>query len=376
MARGRKTINGNFDYYWHYVHALQDVKLLKVIRKHGALAYGVYFELLSLIYRDKGYYLEYNDDISDYLAFHFVADQQDVQRAVVDMAEEGLFDRQIFDNFRILTSSRIQKQYLLMSQKLNRKDRAIHPDLDLVKDEDGEDGGNNLLELNRIKSNLIELNSNDSNKIVTKEKKRKEIKYISHNQSLSSIPESTTEDSVQSEPDISDLSAQNRHLTSDKAQSGKTYQPNTNGDSRGNSGDSMEPPDLDPVQAVVNAWNERFKGTTGAFEEFYIPEMLRLKISERLKTDDLVSIKKVFDYARHEFDEDRKNNRTFIWTLPAMFSKRSTYERTKEKSERYQRQQLGNQRAVMGYSNPETYASAEDWANFGKEIGTKYATVR
>ena len=356
------------------------------MRKYGPTASAVFSEILSVVYRGEGYFCKVDNDLfEDVAEAIFCPDSNLVAQIINDFVQAGLFDQNIYNRKRVLTSAAIQKRVLEMA--VWRKDYQIDPELLLVspnkpkvnhRETSGKPLGNPGLPTENQDKTMGNpgLPPGKPRFPSPKEKRREEKVNSSYNPSLSFIPESATEESFHqeqpSEPDTSDLSGQNRSLTGDKAQPGKTYQETANGDSRGNFGDSA----TTPVQAVVNAWNERFQGTKGVNTDFYLSPMLERNISERLKTHDLETICKVFDYARHEYEEDAKNNRPFIWTLNAMFNKKSTFDLNLEKAERFQRQKLGNQRAVMGYSDPATYASADEWANFGKEIETKYATVR
>ncbi len=60
MARPFKQ---GIDYFPFDVELLSDRKLRRPKNKYGYLASVIYLALLCLIYKDKGYYLDYSEDV-------------------------------------------------------------------------------------------------------------------------------------------------------------------------------------------------------------------------------------------------------------------------------------------------------------------------
>lgn len=114
MARPTKT---GLDYFPVDVNLMTDRKLRKAKIAHGPLAILVYMGLLTIIYRDRGYYVRYA-----------TADQEDVAMDIMDLLGPGapdvdtigkiigiLITSGLFDKNQasqgILTSVRIQQTY-------------------------------------------------------------------------------------------------------------------------------------------------------------------------------------------------------------------------------------------------------------------------
>lgn len=62
MARPFKQ---GIDYFPFDVELLSDRKLRRPKNKYGYLASVIYLALLCLIYKDKGYYLDYSEDVRE-----------------------------------------------------------------------------------------------------------------------------------------------------------------------------------------------------------------------------------------------------------------------------------------------------------------------
>ncbi len=400
MARPLKE---GFDFYPFSSWITQDPKIKGLMRRHGAQVLAIYAELLAMVYRDKGYYLAVTpdtyEDVADSL---YIRDVEAITAIVGEMLDAELFDRRLFKTYQILTSAGIQKRYLQMTKR--RSANLIPARFVLIAETQVSDDKNPSYCIQKpgyciqkpkkvseaetgvsVTETVVSAYQNPGYGIPKPELlhtettpyKSKENKNKYHaTKSLSLNTEAEPQESNQSDPTHDNFPSEAPRINSEasSAQSSKNNQPGTRSDSRGNSGDFSDCAENDPVAAVINAWNERFDGTAGAFQDFYPSEMLKLQIQERLRVDDFQTVCRVFDYARREYDEDKANNRTFIWTLHAMFNKKTTFDRTKEKANRDDKRRLANQRTVRGYSNPETYASAEEWANFGKTQG-EYATA-
>lgn len=113
MAKPQKI---GLDYFPFDVTLLTDRKFRKVKMKYGFVAVGVYISLLSLIYQDKGYYLDYSskDDIIwnilEILQGKFQPSAETVEQVIDDLVASGLFSLDHFKS-KIITSKRIQATY-------------------------------------------------------------------------------------------------------------------------------------------------------------------------------------------------------------------------------------------------------------------------
>lgn len=96
------------------------IKLIEARFEHK----GVYIviRLLAEIYRDKGYYLNYGEDESLLFANSVGMAHSLVNDVVQESIKRGLFDKTLFNKFKILTSREIQNRYThaVKSAKLKR----------------------------------------------------------------------------------------------------------------------------------------------------------------------------------------------------------------------------------------------------------------
>lgn len=115
MARPFKQ---GIDYFPFDVELLSDRKLRRPKNKHGYLASVVYITLLCLIYKDKGYYLDYSEaeredvqlDILEHLQGKFQPTTETVREIIEDLVACGLFSHDLFSK-NIISSHRIQCTY-------------------------------------------------------------------------------------------------------------------------------------------------------------------------------------------------------------------------------------------------------------------------
>ncbi|WP_195540365.1 DUF4373 domain-containing protein [Eubacterium maltosivorans] len=103
------------DYFPFDLDLLSDRKLRRPKNKHGYLAIVVYIALLCLIYKDKGYYLDYSEytredvqwDILEFLQGKFQPTTETVGEVIEDLVACGLFSRDLFSK-NIISSHRLQ----------------------------------------------------------------------------------------------------------------------------------------------------------------------------------------------------------------------------------------------------------------------------
>ncbi|WP_281672687.1 DUF4373 domain-containing protein [Pseudoramibacter alactolyticus] len=115
MAR---PVKQGLDYFPFDVDLINDRKLRKAKLKHGYQATMVYIVLLTLIYKDKGYYLDYRDDVQedvildviDCMQGKYRPDIETVREIIHQLAEDRLFDLDSL-GAGFLTSRRIQQTY-------------------------------------------------------------------------------------------------------------------------------------------------------------------------------------------------------------------------------------------------------------------------
>lgn len=128
MARPFKQ---GIDYFPFDVELLSDRKLRKPKNKYGYLASIIYIILLCLIYKDKGYYLDYSEDVREdveldvleCLQGKFQPTTETVGEVIEDLVACGLFSRDLFSK-NILSSHRLQCTYY----KATADRRAVNVD--------------------------------------------------------------------------------------------------------------------------------------------------------------------------------------------------------------------------------------------------------
>lgn len=109
MARKHKI---GIDYFSHDVDMVNDRKLKLLKAKHGLIGYAIYLRLLEELYRDKGYYLKRDEEFDLIFANDNNVDINVYINVINDCINYELFDKKRHDAYNILTSRRIQSNYL------------------------------------------------------------------------------------------------------------------------------------------------------------------------------------------------------------------------------------------------------------------------
>ena len=109
MARSYKK---GIDYFSHDVDMMQDKKVKLLKAKHGLIGYAVYIRLLEEIYSDKGYYIIIDESFNYVFADDNNIDINVYINCLNDCINSELFDINLYEKYHILTSARIQTNYL------------------------------------------------------------------------------------------------------------------------------------------------------------------------------------------------------------------------------------------------------------------------
>lgn len=155
MARPTKK---GLDYYPLDIDFLQDIKVRKIMRACGIQSIAILISLLSSIYRDEGYYVVWDNDMTFLVADEVGASEGAVLEVVNKATQVGLFNKDIFKKYRILTSRGIQKRYL---EVVSRR-KAI----DLISEY-------LLVDLENEYNNLVNVNINSINDSKSTQRKEK-----------------------------------------------------------------------------------------------------------------------------------------------------------------------------------------------------------
>lgn len=95
------------------VNFFESEKMLVIICDHGYEAVAVTLKLFAQIYKS-GFFIKWNNKVSKLLsaAIHSNFTSNRLNQLVLSLVEEGVFDKELFDKYQILTSKEIQICYL------------------------------------------------------------------------------------------------------------------------------------------------------------------------------------------------------------------------------------------------------------------------
>ena len=120
MARPRKD---GLSFFSIDTNFFSDRKIKRLLRTFGCKGLSVYTFLLCEIYRDNGYFVQWDEEYSEDIAA--TLDKSIKENLVSDVLEHclksGLFDNEKFSKFGILTSAGIQKRYISAKESIGKK---------------------------------------------------------------------------------------------------------------------------------------------------------------------------------------------------------------------------------------------------------------
>ena len=159
MARISKP---GLDYFPLDVNFFQDRKVRRISNRHHAAGIAALTSLLCLIYKEKGFYIAWNQDTLFDISQEVCCEEEEMQAIIDDCLSFGLFDTYIYKEYGILTSQAIQEQYHKIITDSRRKYKLPLEQFWLIKE--GEDGTeNNSAEIrNNINSKGTEVDEAES----------------------------------------------------------------------------------------------------------------------------------------------------------------------------------------------------------------------
>lgn len=128
MAR---PIKKGINYFNLDVTFFHDIKIRKIRNACGNQSIAILIYLLCNIYEDEGYYMRWDEDIRFLVADDLGAKESAVQDVVDKASAVGFFDNELFKQYHVLTSKRIQENYQLAAKQ--KKDHSIDPRYQLPK---------------------------------------------------------------------------------------------------------------------------------------------------------------------------------------------------------------------------------------------------
>lgn len=130
MARSGKR---GITYFSMDVDIFSDRKLRRVRHAHGAGAMAVVLRVLCCVYGENGYFAEAGDDLYFDIADELGLDEAYVRGVLKSCVDAGFFDAALFGAHGVLTSRRIQRNYMDATRK--RSNAEIEGALCLLGDE-------------------------------------------------------------------------------------------------------------------------------------------------------------------------------------------------------------------------------------------------
>ncbi|WP_270596112.1 DUF4373 domain-containing protein [Enterococcus asini] len=114
MARPLKQ---GLDYHPLDVEFYREIKVRQLNHAFGPISTVILLTLLGAVYKDRGYYAEWNDDLCFLVAVDSFSTEEVVRSVVKKALAVGLFDQNCFSTYGILTSKEIQRHYLAATYK-------------------------------------------------------------------------------------------------------------------------------------------------------------------------------------------------------------------------------------------------------------------
>ena len=108
MARPTKQ---GLEYFSFDTDFFSDVKIRRISRACGPASTSILICLLCNIYRDKGYYITWDENLPFVVADTIGTTEGAVEEVVKKAIQVGFFNKEMFDKYKILTSNGIQNRF-------------------------------------------------------------------------------------------------------------------------------------------------------------------------------------------------------------------------------------------------------------------------
>lgn len=162
-----RPIKQGLDYFPLDVGFFEDIKVRRVKKDCGNQSIAILIAIFCIIYREEGYYVEINSDLSFLIAEMFGVSEDAVLKTVEKAVAVELFDSHMFNEYKILTSKGIQKRFF--SAVSRRKEVFYDATFMLISE-------NDYINLVNVYNNSINDNSNEQSKV--KQSKVKQSKAV------------------------------------------------------------------------------------------------------------------------------------------------------------------------------------------------------
>lgn len=131
---GNAYKDGKLDFFPHDANFKKDYKVKLIVSEFGNDGPTVFWDILEQMYGDKGYYLEWDEDKCLLMAGELGFKKEYAEQIVNRLASRSLFDNKLFGSVRVLTSKRIQNNYVRACSE--RTKIRIRKELRLLENED------------------------------------------------------------------------------------------------------------------------------------------------------------------------------------------------------------------------------------------------
>lgn len=108
MARPTKQ---GIDYFSFDVDFFSDVKIRKISRACGSQSTSILICLLCNIYKDRGYYILWDEDLPFVIADIVGVSEGAVKEVILKALQVVFFDQELYEKYKILTSNGIQSRF-------------------------------------------------------------------------------------------------------------------------------------------------------------------------------------------------------------------------------------------------------------------------
>ena len=178
MGRPVKT---GLEYFPKDTDSFSDRKIRRLLKTFGAKGYLIYDFMRCEIYRDKGYFIVWDEDLAFDVADALSISTSLVKEVITFCGTVGLFDEELLTSERILTSKGIQKRYIKICKDAKRTNYEIDSRIDLLENS----------ELISVSSEEIRINSEETpdNSALSTQSKVKESKEKKSKEEESIPPE-------------------------------------------------------------------------------------------------------------------------------------------------------------------------------------------
>lgn len=168
MAR---PISKGVDYFPLDVGFMNNLKIRKVIQACGPNSIAIIMLLLGNIYGDEGYYMRWDEDVCFLITEALGVKDLYALETVKKCLQVDLFDENLFNKYKILTSRGIQKRYFEITKR--RKNNDIIQDFLLIN---VAEINSNIVNVAETRVNVAEtrVNVNNNSVIAYKSTQRKE----------------------------------------------------------------------------------------------------------------------------------------------------------------------------------------------------------